>query len=30
MALELDIEVFTKVLEPLVEVAMPELDAKHV
>jgi hypothetical protein len=30
MALELDMDVFTKVLEPLVEVATPELDAKHV
>jgi hypothetical protein len=30
LALELDMEVFTKVLEPLLEVAMPKLDAEHV
>jgi hypothetical protein len=30
LALELDTEVLTKVLEPLVEMAMLELDTKHV
>jgi hypothetical protein len=30
MALELDMEVFTKVLEPLIEVATLKLDTKHV
>jgi hypothetical protein len=30
LALESDMEVFTKVLEPFVEVATPKLDTKHV
>jgi predicted subunit of tRNA(5-methylaminomethyl-2-thiouridylate) methyltransferase len=30
LALESDMEVVTKVLEPFIEVAMPELDAEHV
>ncbi len=30
LALELDMEVFTKVLEPLIEVVMPKLDVKHI
>jgi hypothetical protein len=30
LALELDMEVFMEVLEPLVEIATPELDVEHV
>jgi len=30
MGLELDMEVFTKVLEPFIEVAMPKPNTKHV
>jgi len=30
LALELDMEVFTKALEPLIEVAMLKLNTKHV
>jgi hypothetical protein len=30
LALELDTEVFIKVLEPFIEVAMPKLDVEHI